>query len=144
MIFSWQPILEKGKVCILKQLWLLLLTLWRKTVVSVQIFSFREERREIVAKYDRGREDGAVIDDWEDPKFDVYHKKDRYGFIHDHRLPEIVSRYWTFLSIEDLYQHYSTFQIGSGAEGSWQGDGKSWQVAGDDNRQGQMVSRQVF
>ena len=54
---------------------------------------FREERREIVAKYDRGREDGAVIDDWEDPKFDVYHKKDRYGFIHDHRLPEIVSRY---------------------------------------------------
>ena len=53
----------------------------------------REERREIVAKYDRGREDGAVIDDWEDPKFDIYHKKDRYGFIHDHRLPEIVSRY---------------------------------------------------
>ena len=61
--------------------------------VSYFKYFFREERREIVAKYDRGREDGAVIDDWEDPKFDIYHKKDRYGFIHDHRLPEIVSRY---------------------------------------------------
>lgn len=67
----------------------------RKIYVTYLISNifFREERREIVAKYDRGREDGAVIDDWEDPKFDIYHKKDRYGFIHDHRLPEIVSRY---------------------------------------------------
>lgn len=48
------------------------------------------ERKEIVAKYDRGREDGAAIDPWEDPQFEVYHKTDRYGFIHDQRLP--VSR----------------------------------------------------
>lgn len=76
--------------------------------VSYFKYFFREERREIVAKYDRGREDGAVIDDWEDPKFDIYHKKDRYGFIHDHRLPEIVSRYCkTKMLVDDLHHHSS-------------------------------------
>jgi len=48
----------------------------------------REERDAIVLKYDRGREEGAVIDQWEDPKFEIYHTQDRYGFIHDERLPE--------------------------------------------------------
>lgn len=48
----------------------------------------KEERREIVAKYDKGREEGAQIDPWEDPAFEVYHVLDRWGFIHDHRLPE--------------------------------------------------------
>ena len=28
--------------------------------------------------YDLGREDGAVIDDWEDPKLEIYHTQDRY------------------------------------------------------------------
>ena len=32
-------------------------------------------------RYDLGREEGAQIDEWEDPGFEVYHKKDRYGFI---------------------------------------------------------------
>ena len=41
----------------------------------------RIERQQIVAKYDRGREKGAEIDEWEDPKFEEYHKKDRFGFI---------------------------------------------------------------
>ena len=41
----------------------------------------RQERRQIVAKYDKGREDGALIDDWEDPTYDHYHKTDRFGFI---------------------------------------------------------------
>ena len=54
--------------------------------------NFREERKAIVEKYDRGREDGAVIDDWEDPKFEVYHRQDRHGFIHDNRLPEVATR----------------------------------------------------
>jgi hypothetical protein len=36
-----------------------------------------EERRLIVEKYDRGRVEGALIDDWEDPKLEYYHKKDR-------------------------------------------------------------------
>ena len=41
----------------------------------------REERRQIVEKYDIGREEGAVIDDWEDPKLEIYHTQDRYGFL---------------------------------------------------------------
>ena len=32
-------------------------------------------------RYDLGRDEGAQIDEWEDPGFEVYHKKDRYGFI---------------------------------------------------------------
>jgi hypothetical protein len=41
----------------------------------------RAERRGIVAKYDMGREVGAQIDDWEDPKYEIFHTQDRYGFI---------------------------------------------------------------
>ena len=29
----------------------------------------------------QGREEGAQIDPWEDPAFEVYHVTDRYGFI---------------------------------------------------------------
>jgi len=52
-----------------------------------QVARAREERQQIVSRYDQGREDGAVIDDWEDPKFEIYHTQDRFGFIHDQRLP---------------------------------------------------------
>ena len=38
---------------------------------------FREERKQIVERYDKGRDDGVVIDDWEDPKFEIYHTQDR-------------------------------------------------------------------
>lgn len=48
-----------------------------------------EERRQIVEKYDLGREKGALIDEWEDLTLEVYHKKDRFGFIHDERLPDL-------------------------------------------------------
>ena len=37
----------------------------------------REERQSIVEKYDKGREEGAVIDDWEDPRLEIYHSQDR-------------------------------------------------------------------
>lgn len=47
------------------------------------------EREEIVAKYDKGREEGAKIDPWEDPEFKVYQVTDRYGFIHDKMLPHM-------------------------------------------------------
>ncbi|XP_074645042.1 USP6 N-terminal-like protein [Tubulanus polymorphus] len=47
------------------------------------------EREEIVKKYDKGREDGAEIDPWEDPEFEIYHVTDRYGFLHDKPLPNI-------------------------------------------------------
>ncbi|XP_046353956.1 USP6 N-terminal-like protein isoform X2 [Haliotis rufescens] len=46
-----------------------------------------KERAEIVGKYDKGREEGAHIDPWEDPAFEVYQVTDRFGFIHDHALP---------------------------------------------------------
>jgi len=52
----------------------------------------REERRQIVTRYDQGREDGTVIDDWEDPKLEIYHTQDRFGFIHDQRLPATLGR----------------------------------------------------
>lgn len=47
-----------------------------------------EEREKLYQRYDRGREVGADIDPWEDPGFEVYHQTDRYGFIHDKRLPQ--------------------------------------------------------
>ncbi|CAL4101422.1 unnamed protein product, partial [Meganyctiphanes norvegica] len=48
----------------------------------------REERAAIVGRYDKGREEGAIIDPWEDPEYEIYHTTDRYGFIHDTRLPQ--------------------------------------------------------
>uniref|UniRef100_A0A1Y1KQ89 USP6 N-terminal-like protein n=1 Tax=Photinus pyralis TaxID=7054 RepID=A0A1Y1KQ89_PHOPY len=49
-----------------------------------------EEREKIFRRYERGREEGAEIDPWEDPSFEVYHATDRYGFIHDKRLSSKV------------------------------------------------------
>ncbi|XP_066148350.1 USP6 N-terminal-like protein [Euwallacea fornicatus] len=48
-----------------------------------------EEREKIFRRYEQGRE-CAEIDPWEDPGFEVYHATDRYGFIHDKRLPSKV------------------------------------------------------
>ncbi|XP_055637351.1 uncharacterized protein LOC129776011 isoform X2 [Toxorhynchites rutilus septentrionalis] len=48
----------------------------------------KEERAKIFQRYDLGREQGAIIDIWEDPAYEVYHQTDRYGFIHDKRLPQ--------------------------------------------------------
>ncbi|XP_043286925.1 USP6 N-terminal-like protein isoform X2 [Venturia canescens] len=48
------------------------------------------ERDRIFSCYDRGRENGAQIDAWEDPAYEVYHTTDRYGFIHDKRLPNAM------------------------------------------------------
>lgn len=47
-----------------------------------------EEREKIFLKYERGREPGAEIDPWEDPQFPLYSQTDRYGFIHEKKLPE--------------------------------------------------------
>ncbi|XP_062510603.1 USP6 N-terminal-like protein [Corticium candelabrum] len=46
-----------------------------------------EERATIVAKYERGRKDGVLLDPWEDPEFEVYQVTDRYGFLHKAKLP---------------------------------------------------------
>lgn len=47
----------------------------------------KKERADIIYKYGRGREDGAEVDTWEDPGFELYHRTDRFGFIHDARSP---------------------------------------------------------
>lgn len=44
------------------------------------------EGEKLFQRYDDGRE--QQIDSWEDPGFEVYHQTDRYGFIHDKRLPQ--------------------------------------------------------
>uniref|UniRef100_A0A8C3YSX7 USP6 N-terminal-like protein n=1 Tax=Catagonus wagneri TaxID=51154 RepID=A0A8C3YSX7_9CETA len=45
-----------------------------------------QERAEIVAKYDRGRE-GAEVEPWEDADYLVYKVTDRFGFLHEEELP---------------------------------------------------------
>uniref|UniRef100_A0A8D0HHW2 USP6 N-terminal-like protein n=1 Tax=Sphenodon punctatus TaxID=8508 RepID=A0A8D0HHW2_SPHPU len=45
-----------------------------------------QERAEIVAKYDRGRE-GAQIEPWEDADYHLYKVTDRFGFLHTEELP---------------------------------------------------------
>lgn len=52
------------------------------------------ERVAIVARYDSGS-DAKFIDPWEDPAFEVYHVTDRYGFIHDSRLPDKLTAHET-------------------------------------------------
>ncbi|XP_042241426.1 TBC1 domain family member 1-like isoform X2 [Homarus americanus] len=64
---------------------------WRLSEEELLIRA-REERATIVGRYELGREEGAIIDPWEDPEFEVYHSTDRYGFIHDTRLPQSRSK----------------------------------------------------
>uniref|UniRef100_UPI00358FA803 USP6 N-terminal-like protein isoform X2 n=1 Tax=Myxine glutinosa TaxID=7769 RepID=UPI00358FA803 len=45
-----------------------------------------QERAAIVAKYDKGREEGATIDPWEDCDFRLYKVTDRFGFLHQEEL----------------------------------------------------------
>uniref|UniRef100_A0A8C8VGM9 Uncharacterized protein n=1 Tax=Pelusios castaneus TaxID=367368 RepID=A0A8C8VGM9_9SAUR len=45
-----------------------------------------QERADIVAKYDKGRE-GAHIEPWEDADYRLYKVTDRFGFLHPEELP---------------------------------------------------------
>ncbi|KAK3733569.1 hypothetical protein QZH41_014819 [Actinostola sp. cb2023] len=45
-------------------------------------------RAAIIARYDRGYDDGAEVDDWEDANFFIYKVTDRYGFLHKNPLPD--------------------------------------------------------
>ncbi|NWU97814.1 US6NL protein, partial [Upupa epops] len=40
-----------------------------------------QEKAEIVAKYEKGRQEGAPIDPWEDADFTLYKVTDRFGFL---------------------------------------------------------------
>ncbi|XP_048401970.1 uncharacterized protein LOC125459510 isoform X1 [Stegostoma tigrinum] len=44
-----------------------------------------EERAGIISNYNKGRQNGASIDPWED--FNLYKVVDRFGFLHEHELP---------------------------------------------------------
>ncbi|KAG8194636.1 hypothetical protein JTE90_003109 [Oedothorax gibbosus] len=54
-----------------------------------------DDDQAIIAKYDAGRCSTNEILSWEDPALEVYHVTDRYGFIHDHRLPEKLTAHET-------------------------------------------------
>ncbi|XP_028669678.1 USP6 N-terminal-like protein isoform X2 [Erpetoichthys calabaricus] len=49
-----------------------------------------QERSEIVAKYDKGKE-GATVEPWEDANYRVYKVTDRFGFLHEDELPSYDS-----------------------------------------------------
>ncbi|XP_057179789.1 USP6 N-terminal-like protein isoform X2 [Triplophysa rosa] len=45
-----------------------------------------QERAEIIAKYDKGKE-SAQVEPWEETNFDLYKVVDRFGFLHENELP---------------------------------------------------------
>ncbi|NWR88351.1 US6NL protein, partial [Furnarius figulus] len=45
-----------------------------------------QEKAEIVAKYEKGRQEGAPIDHWEDADFTLYKVTDRFGFLQKYLL----------------------------------------------------------
>ncbi|XP_039524531.1 USP6 N-terminal-like protein isoform X2 [Pimephales promelas] len=45
-----------------------------------------QERAEILAKYDKGKE-SAEVEPWEEANFDLYKAVDRFGFLHEEELP---------------------------------------------------------
>ncbi|XP_059491058.1 USP6 N-terminal-like protein isoform X2 [Neocloeon triangulifer] len=48
-----------------------------------------EERQSIVRRYKIGRSTHSNIDPWEDPDFELYSVKDKYGFLHQKTLPKV-------------------------------------------------------
>ncbi|XP_071358350.1 USP6 N-terminal-like protein isoform X2 [Trachinotus anak] len=55
-----------------------------------------QERAEIVAKYDKGKE--AIVEPWEDTNFHLYKVIDRFGFVHENELP-------SYDSVEEKQKH---------------------------------------
>ncbi|XP_017839200.1 USP6 N-terminal-like protein isoform X1 [Drosophila busckii] len=46
-----------------------------------------DEREDIFRRYQMGLDPKNVVDSWENPTFEIYHITDKYGFMHDSRLP---------------------------------------------------------
>ncbi|TDG45296.1 hypothetical protein AWZ03_008265 [Drosophila navojoa] len=46
-----------------------------------------DEREDIFKRYELGLDPHNVVDSWENPTFEIYHITDKYGFMHDSRLP---------------------------------------------------------
>ncbi|NWW07834.1 US6NL protein, partial [Oreocharis arfaki] len=51
-----------------------------------------QEKAEIVAKYEKGRQEGAQIDQWEDADFTLYKVTDRFGFLQLNGPPSSTAR----------------------------------------------------
>ncbi|XP_054090887.1 USP6 N-terminal-like protein isoform X2 [Zeugodacus cucurbitae] len=47
-----------------------------------------DEREAIFNRYTLGLDPKNVVDPWENPTFELYHITDKYGFMHDSRLPD--------------------------------------------------------
>lgn len=62
-----------------------------------------QERAEILAKYDKGKE-SAEVEPWEEANFDLYKVVDRFGFLHENELPayDIVEEKHKHLEIERI------------------------------------------
>ncbi|NXW99668.1 US6NL protein, partial [Larus smithsonianus] len=50
-----------------------------------------QEKAEIIAKYEKGRQEGAQIDPWEDADFTLYKVTDRFGFLQSFFLKLLLS-----------------------------------------------------
>ncbi|KAH8402340.1 hypothetical protein KR009_011433 [Drosophila setifemur] len=46
-----------------------------------------DEREDIFRRYALGLDPTNVVDSWENPTYEIYHITDKYGFMHDSRLP---------------------------------------------------------
>ncbi|XP_050963393.1 USP6 N-terminal-like protein isoform X1 [Labeo rohita] len=60
-----------------------------------------QERAEILAKYDKGKE-SAEVEPWEEANFDLYKVVDRFGFLHEDELPvyDVVEEKQKHLEVE--------------------------------------------
>ena len=90
-------------------------------------------------RYDQGRQDGAHIDQWEDPKYEIYHMQDR-------SVP--VTPGCTLYSPCQVRLHPRPATAGrggkvrQGAEGPGEGDEQGGEVAGDDQGERQVAQQQ--
>ncbi|XP_077090157.1 USP6 N-terminal-like protein isoform X2 [Siphateles boraxobius] len=62
-----------------------------------------QERAEILAKYDKGKE-SAEVEPWEEANFDLYKAVDRFGFLHEDELPmyDVVEEKHKHLELERM------------------------------------------
>ena len=93
--------------------------------------SEEEERKIIVDRYSKGREKVRVtnvnwhpladssfrkqligqIDEWEDPKYELYHLTDRYGFIHKDPLSDKLTQFESKVSKQLDWRSKSIYSL---------------------------------
>ncbi|XP_034081841.1 USP6 N-terminal-like protein isoform X2 [Gymnodraco acuticeps] len=85
-----------------------------------------QERAEIVAKYDKGKE--ATVEPWEDTNFRLYKVIDRFGFVHENELP-------SYDSVEEKQKHMEVERTSK-----WLKMLKSW----DKYKNSEKLGRRVY